>query len=202
MADFLCKSCDFEKYPECVICNIVNAKSLNDILNDAISTKNPFLVCKYNAQDFDGKTMKINKFCSGCNLCKIICKFGNKKLIVDEDLILSDLSRLNIYLSKLFPEYLIATEITVNGNFRKKRLDLVIKKNHEVLLVKVLSNIDKYGYYYRSYTEVIDELMDKFKNFNFIFKCLVKEKQLEKCNELSYENVITIEKLINRLNEE
>lgn len=202
MAEFLCKSCDFERYPECVICNIVNAISLNDIISNKNFVRSPYLVCKYNAQDFDGKIMKINNRCSGCNLCKIICKFGNENLIVDEDLLLSNLSCLNIYFSKLFPKYQIATEVSVNGNSRKKRLDLVIRKNNKVILIKVLPNIDKYGYYYRSYIEVINELISKFKDFNFEFKCLVKNNKLNKCKELFYKDAITVSGLISFLNGE
>lgn len=201
MADFLCKSCDFEKYPECVICNIVNGISINDLLKNQIFIKKPFLVCKYNAQDFNGMNMKITNRCQNCNLCKIICKFGNKNLVADEALLFDELSRLNIYFSKLFPEYQIATEVTANGNSRKKRLDLVIKKNNKIILIKVLSNVDKYGYYYRSYTETMNELVDEFKNFNFEYQCLVKKSEVIKCNELKYKNAITVDDLIKIISE-
>lgn len=201
MVDNFCKLCNFDKYPECIICNIINSVSLENLLTNKNLIKNPFLVCKYNAQNFNGKEMQISKLCPNCNLCKIICKFGNKNLIVDEDLLFSELPRLNIYFSNLFTEYQIATEVTVNGNSRKKRLDLVIKRKDKIILIKVLSNIDKYGYYYRSYTETMDELIDEFKNFNFEYKCLVKKSVANKCNELKYKNAITVNGLINIMKE-
>lgn len=199
MEKFLCNTCNFNGFPECVMYNIIDSVSLDDIINNHDLKKTPYLVCKSNAQLIENGKMNIKTNCNHCNLCKYICKFKNSDYSVDEKLLINDIPRLNIYLDTFLKSLQVATEVKANGNFRNKRLDLVVRHNKNIILIKVLTNIDKYGFYMRSYTQVVKEYSETYPEYHFSFKCLVDSSFYNKYNNSDFEKIVTINKLIEEL---
>ena len=67
----------------------------------------------------------------------------------------------------------------MKGNFRTKRIDLVIKKRNEIYFIKFLKTIDKISFYTRSYLEVIEQYKNLFPNYTFKNICLVNTRKLD-----------------------
>lgn len=160
-----CQGCpdkNIENLPNCIITEILQGCSLQDLISNSGSLSEN-LVCPKAAQDFNDGKLTINSSCSGCELCKICCNkitshdAYNQKL---EKLLLSDLSKLNIFFKHTFKSYSVGSEIQVSGNSRTKRIDLVLIKDNHIFLVKTLKDTDKINFYSRSYSDAIDSLKD------------------------------------------
>ena len=61
----------------------------------------------------------------------------------------------------------VASEIKAKGNARQKRLDLVLKLNENVYIIKILRSVVRTGFYYRSYEDSISTYIKSFPNLNF-----------------------------------
>ena len=87
----------------------------------------------------------------------------------------------------------IASEVLFNGNFRSKRLDLVIINDSKVFLVKILKDINKYDYYNRSLEYIKKEYTLLYSNLEFKSIFLVYNNSINKNDE----SIITINELLN-----
>lgn len=196
MNNDFCVGCPGVKQPTCAIKDIFNGITLNDIIS---KTKNPaskYLVCHKNAINIDDGSLIISEKCDSCGLCKISCcklmeKDYDKKI---EKPIFAELGRLNILMSNIFPDAFVATEVKTDGNFRQKRIDAVIGKDNSITLIKVLSNIDKYNFYHRSYEKIMEEFKNKYTEINFNIAFIVPESKINKARLLGYD-VISINEI-------
>ena len=188
-----CTGCDSIQYPQCAIFKIINTASLKALLDGKDLETNPYLVCHQNALKIEsGKMISLSK-CDNCMLCKIACNKISSCTIEIGDIeksILNDLGRLNIYASSLNPNSLVATEVKADGNYRQKRIDLVIKKNTSVVFIKVLQNIEKYKFYYRSYEEIAISYKQLYPKVDFYCKTLVPSYKKERANQLGNEVIL------------
>lgn len=199
METFSCNLCKFKNYPDCVFYNIINSISLEDMLNNDHLPKKSYLVCKNNSQIIKNGKLIINESCNNCNLCKFVCTYKADQYKVDENFLINDIHRLNIFLDVILEKCIVGTEIKANGNFRNKRLDIVIKHKNNIILIKVLTSIDKYGFYMRSYKQVANEYKELYPEYHFSFKCLVDSSFYNKYNNSDFEKIVTINKLIEEL---
>ena len=170
-ADF-CRSCperNINDPPNCIITQIIQGCSI-DTLFSKNKQKTDVLICPNFAEDFINGKLIISNKCVACELCYICC---SKKQAIPtlntnlENLILSDLNKLNVYYKTIFKDCTIGSEIQVSGRSRSKRIDLVICSNKMIYLIKTLSNIDRIKFYSRSYDETIEPLKLKFPEKNF-----------------------------------
>ena len=111
-----------------------------------------------------------------------------------------NINSLNIYLSVMCKECKIGSEIKSFGNYRQKRIDIVIQKDKTIYLVKVLSDLNKYRFYMDSYNEQIEAYNTTFKDCHFVAIQLVKQKEFLIANKKNL-NVVTITDLIKTLGE-
>lgn len=181
--DFCDKIC-FPTPPPCLVFKILRNNSIEDLLN-----KNKFLtvdnlVCHKCAQDIVEDKIVILENCDECMLCKICCpNFLNSNIVSSqiEKAIFSNLVSACIYFTATNPNLMICSEAKAVGNFRSKRIDLVIKQNKTVYLIKVLKNFDKSSFYLRSYENVKEYYSSLFPSYNFNIFCLVPENNAN-CN--------------------
>ena len=94
----------------------------------------------------------------------------------------------------------IGSQIKSFGNYRQRRIDLVIQKDKTVCLIKVLSDLNKYRFYMDSYNEQIETYNKTFNDYRFHAFMLVKQSVLSTANKNNL-NVITITNLINTFGE-
>ena len=183
-----CPGCTFNNFPTCAISNIVSASSLNDILEGKKLKTSLFPVCHKNAQRIvDNKITKTDA-CDNCSLCNYLCVSASNNLTpyaVSEKLLLSDLSRLNMYLQKAIPSAVVGSEIKAKGNAREKRIDIVVKKDSTIYLVKVLSDLDKIPYYSRSYNALLEFYNNEFNGFTFYTRLLIPAKRIDATGTIS-----------------
>lgn len=193
MADFVCRGCSFEKYPPCCICSIANGVSLTDILDEKQLKTSPYPVCGKLAQKIEQNQMHRLSGCNDCQLCEIVCK-GKIDTISDVDLlektVLSDLGKLNIYVSTVIPDAVVATEVKVPGNSRRKRIDLVIRQGQKVFLIKTLQDIEKYPFYLRSYREIITGFEKTYPSLSFFCQFFIPRAKIEKANKREYHYIL------------
>ena len=155
--------------------NIINNESLIMLEN---------FVCHKNAQYFSSGKLSILSKCDECGLCQITCPnisvdyttFFSAKL---ENVVFNDFGKASILFQSIFRGATVATEVQVKGNFRTKRIDLVIKKEPVVYLIKLLKATDKVPFYMRSYDEVIKQYQSIFPNITFHSLCLVPSAKLD-----------------------
>lgn len=191
MENDFCIGC--EGYPSCAIFGIANGVLLSDIINECLLKKIQYPVCHKNAQKIESGKMVTGPGCDGCTLCRIACS-KSESVAIDfravEKSVLSDLGRLNIFASSLNKNAVAATEVKTYGNFRQKRVDLVIKHGNSIFLIKVLQNLDKYNFYYRSYDEIIRDCQNRYPEFRFFHKTLIPAGKREQAEKLGLEFIL------------
>ena len=191
-----CTGCDSIKHPQCAIFKIINTASLKDILDNIELKAYQYLVCHKNAQKIESGRLISQTKCDYCMLCQIACNKVNScaiEIVNIEKLeksILNDLGRLNIYASSLNPNSIVASEVKAEGNYRQKRIDLVIKGDTSVVFIKVLQNLDKYNFYYRSYEEIVNGYKELYPEMYFFCKTLVSSDKKERANQLGYDVIL------------
>lgn len=190
-----------EKNPQCAIVELPQKSTLTNICEGKVVNTQEYLVCGRNAMNIDSG-LSITEDCNECKLCQVTCpqlETDVKDLNIDaiEKIVFNSFDKLGILIKGLFPTALVACEVQVEGNFRTKRIDVVVKQNKAIVLIKVLSNIDKVPLYSRSYEEVQNryvELVDT----KIISTCLVPTKKIDQALLFGFE-VTTIQKLIEML---
>lgn len=171
--------------PKCAITLISNNAYLEDILSNKKLPTQECLICPENAQEISENGIIITKKCSECTLCMLACPNVNMIFSKDffprslEKAILNDPGKACILFKCLFSKIQVASEVQVQGNFRTKRIDIVIKYDNNVLLVKLLNNIDKVPFYRRSYDEVIFQYEKNYSEINFKFFCLIPSDKMK-----------------------
>lgn len=175
-----CQGCpEIENIPLCAINYIPYNPRLEEIINDVDLNYTEVFVCHKNAQEINDNILNVKQNCDACGLCMVACtkyKIDNYKLLLTpnmEKVIFNDLPKASVLFQTLFPNTVVATEVQVKGNFRTKRIDLVIKNNSSVLLIKLLKNLDKAPYYSRSYNDVINYYRELYPNLSISSACLV-----------------------------
>ena len=157
MNKLFCNKCG-DTSPMCAIYNIPQNIKIDDLINQIDFFNQECLVCHANAQIIDDELV-INDKCDDCYLCQFACPeyecdFEDEKALKLEKIIINDFVKLAILIKSMFPQYVVGTEVHVKGNSRTKRIDVVIVTDTRIILVKVLSNVDKIPLYSRSYEEV------------------------------------------------
>ncbi|WP_317368351.1 hypothetical protein [uncultured Tyzzerella sp.] len=196
MDNNFCVGCPGIQQPLCAVKDIYNGITLNEVISKAKKSASKYLVCHKNAIKIENGAMVITEKCDSCGLCKISCsnqleKEYDKKI---EKPIFAELGKLNIFLSNIFSDALVATEVKTEGNFRQKRIDAVIGKENSVILIKVLANVDKYNFYHRSYEEVMKEYKNKYPELGINIVFIVPESKIKKARQLEYD-VICIDEI-------
>lgn len=198
-----CTGCTFVKFPNCAIQSIITAISLEDIITGN-STKNTlYPVCHKNAQSVTENIMTKGSLCDECHFCNALCINNEFKFSCDETIekiIFSNLNRFNMYLKRMLSKCIIASEVKAKGNAREKRIDIVIKKDHIIYLIKVLNDNDKIPYYSRSYTESTEYYSSVYSNILFKKVILLPQKHVDESCSLNH-NCKTVDELISELTE-
>lgn len=186
-----CVSCPGVDYPECAVKLINNSILFESMIKHTSFEGERHLVCYKNALTIQNHKIAIGEKCDDCGLCKLSCTH-NKDLVIEdkvEKTIFSNLGKLNIFLSSVFKSSLVGTEVKTSGNSRQKRIDAVIVNGKNVVLLKVLSNIDKYNFYYRSYLEIKKQCDDLYPEIEINIKMLIPTAKAEKAELLGYDYV-------------
>lgn len=174
-----CKGCEQNLCsPNCAIRLAPNNTYIEDMINNSKLSYLENFVCHKTAQELSNGKLSIQAACDDCGLCYISCPhtredytpFFTTKL---EKVFFNDFGRASILFQSLFPNALVATEVQVKGNFRTKRVDLVIKDSNTFYLIKLLKTTDKVPFYTRSYNEVIEQYSGTYPNYIFKAICLV-----------------------------
>ena len=155
-------------------------------------------LCPVNALEVDGNKVFKKENCIACNLCELkYIRLKNLDMEVPalSDYFMTDIKRLCIVLKYLYPNSWSACEVKVKGNYRNKRIDIVWKKGENIYIFKVLSNLDDYSLYLRSYKEIMNYLIINYPNHNTHLRMLVRNLsdfrlQVEKELVISYAEVI------------
>ena len=198
-----CIGCEPETRPTCAIYKIISSIDMDSFLHTINQKKTDILVCHCNAQEIKNNHLNIKDNCNDCNLCLLTCSkildenFFNEKL---EKILFSNLNLLNVYLSEMCKKCITGSEIKSFGNYRQKRIDIVIQKDKTIYLVKVLSDLNKYRFYMDSYNEQVETYNSTFDDYNFVALQLVKQNEFSIANKKNL-NVITISDLIKTLGE-
>ena len=164
--------------PFCAIGNDPSNAYIENIINNDNLSKLENFVCHKTAQDLSTGKLTILAKCDDCGMCQILCPnitvdyttFFNSKL---EKVVFNDFGKASILFQSIFPDSVVATEVQVKGNFRTKRIDLVIKKDSDIYLIKMLKSTDKVPFYMRSYEEVITQYSSDYPTISFHALCLV-----------------------------
>lgn len=170
--------------PKCAITCIPNNAYFEDMLDEKELQNQECFTCSKNAQEVTSGGIKITKKCNECGLCILACPYSHNIKLNEllnaslENTVLSDPGKACILFKCLFPECEVASEVQVQGNFRTKRIDLVIKQEGRVFLLKLLKNTDKASFYNRSYEEVILKYSGDYPGIQFDSLCLVPSSKL------------------------
>lgn len=191
-----CSKCKFIDYPDCVLKNIIKNISFEELLNNKLKYEQ-YPVCPLNAQIIHEGKLELTDKCDTCTFCQLLCvNYEKQDLSINnklEKIFFSDYNRLQMLLKKWNSTLKIASEVLFNGNFRSKRLDLVIINDSKVFLVKILKDINKYDYYNRSLEYIKKEYALLYSNLEFKSIFLVYNNSINKNDE----SIITINELLN-----
>ena len=189
----LCSNiCNKGGFPKCVIQEIFDSISLDDLIINDLKKTTKVLVCPYNAIEYNQKEILRNENCKECSLCEFVCKHEACNFRKLEKHLLKDCLKLNIFLKSFNTDIIVASTVTAPGNSRTKRLDIVAKNKNKIFLIKVLNNLDKYNFYKRSYQDVIDVYSELYGKQQFIFFALVPSSEKQKSK---YSDTVSIEDL-------
>ncbi|WP_396276441.1 hypothetical protein [Haloimpatiens lingqiaonensis] len=180
-----CIGCpEVKDMPKCIIQNIPSNSYIEDIIENSELKYSEYFICHKFAQGFENNKLVITPACDDCGLCQIACckktpaaitSLFNRKL---ESVLFRDLGKASILFQSLFPSAIVASEVQVKGNFRTKRIDLVIFLNKTAYLIKLIKNLEKIPFYSRSYGEVIDTYNKLYPNINFTYGNLIPTSKL------------------------
>jgi hypothetical protein len=144
-------------------------------------------------------TLSITSNCIDCNLCLLLCRCTNVHQLENdiiakcEPVVFVDTAKLAILLQKAHPQATIIHKLGVPGNYREKKIDLVLFKNTHLYLIKVLQNTTKYNYYVRSYSEVMPYIHSTYPNFTPMIIVLVPDNvEIDRIHNMSNSNVKTL----------
>lgn len=189
----LCNNiCNKIGFPRCVIQEVFDSVSLDDLIKDNLKKTTKVLVCPYNAIEYNQKEVLRNENCKECSLCEFVCKHKNCDFGKIEKHLLKDCVKLNIFLKSFDTDLVVSSTVTAPGNSRTKRLDIVVKNKNKLFLIKILNNLDKYNFYKRSYQDVIDVYNKLYGGHLFIFYALVPNSEKQKSKN---SDVVSIEDL-------
>lgn len=171
MIENFCKTCSFKDYPNCMVSKIITNEDFDNFINN----NNKYIeypVCHKNAQILSNGIMITNPTCDNCGLCKLACvSFELDSIKINdklENIVFSNLNLLNILLSNITNKNTqIGSEIHFEGNSRNKRIDIVIKHDKKIFLIKLINSVDKRDFYSRSYDEIIDQYSNLYKDYHF-----------------------------------
>ncbi len=180
-----CIGCpEVKDIPKCIIQNIPSNSYIEDIITNSKLKCSEYFVCHKFAQSFENHKLVVLTACDECGLCQIACCKKNPASVTSlftkklEDVLFRDLGKASILFQSLIPSAIVASEVQVKGNFRTKRIDLVIFLNDTAYLIKLIKNLDKIPFYSRSYGEVIDTYKEIYPNINFIYGNLIPASKL------------------------
>lgn len=197
-----CMTCG-ESAPECAIVKLPQKASIDAIVNGENLLDEECLVCHKNAQTLTDQ-LSINETCDECFLCQATCpaikiEWDKTKCDHFEPVVFERFDKLAILVKALYPQMTAACEVQVKGNCRTKRIDVVINREKQIYLIKVLSNIDKIPVYSRSYEEV-KQYYDEKLDADIKTMCLVPKKKKEQAVKFGYP-VVILEELLCLLEE-
>ena len=202
MDKLFCKKCG-ELSPKCAIYEIPQNIRIEDLVNQVGFSNQECLVCHVNAQTIE-EGLVINEKCDECCLCQfacpeISCEWHDDNSSTLEKICINDFVKLAILIKSIFPNYLVGTEVHVKGNSRTKRIDVVVVKESEIVLIKTLSNIDKIPLYSRSYIDVKNYYGEVFGR-EIKTVCLIPRKKKDNATMFEYP-FCTLDELIDELGE-
>ena len=129
--------------------------------------------------------------CDNCGMCDFLCNSVSAPqqfdLLSIEKMLVNNLNRLNMVMQVIMPEDTVATEVKAKGNARVKRIDLVIKTNNAIYLVKLLNDLDKYPYYSRSYSDMVGYYNGANNSFAFKKRIVVTSDKKMMAIQLGYD---------------
>lgn len=167
-----CTGCDFIKgqLPECTVAKITTMISLEELLADEYSLNRRYPICHKNTQKIVNNKLVISDECDSCHLCYVACpkteENHSDSISINDDEVLKDINLTNIVV-KYILGIPVASEVKAKGNARQKRLDLVLKVNENVYIIKILRSVVRTSFYYRSYEDSISTYVKSFPNLNF-----------------------------------
>lgn len=77
-------------------------------------------------------------------------------------------------------------------------MDAVVGKEDTIVLIKILTNLDKYNFYHRSYEEIKEEYQKQYPGLNIDIVFVVPEGKVKKAKSLGYD-VICIDEIRTRI---
>lgn len=199
-----CKGCEFSQYPPCAVQEIYSAANIEDIIEDKKIKQKMHPVCHKNAQTLINNRIERTEACDNCSLCELLCESsaGNDSSADEMDSIVSgSLNILNILFKHRLPEAVVASDVKVKGNAREKRIDLVVKKETSVFLIKILTDIDKCPYYLRAYEDAETYYKIKYSNCSFIKRIVIPTEKKSAANDMGYD-CRTLADIIKEIQEE
>lgn len=199
----ICKGCTFAQYPPCAIQKIYSASNIDDVIQGKHLKQIMHPVCHLNAQKLLNGKIERSKDCDNCGMCEMLCDMEAASGVdysKIEKIIFSNLNRLNTVISALLPSCVVVTEAKSKGNAREKRVDLVIKKGSNVYLIKMLTDIDKYPYYFRSYTDIKKYYQSIYNGISFNIITLIPARKTESADVAGYD-CVTMSDLISTIKE-
>ena len=189
-----CIGCETFSKPTCAIYSIISSIDIDSFLFKSNLKKTDVLVCHKNAQEIVNSHLNIKNICDNCGLCRITCSRITDTISISDKLeiiLFSNLNLLNVYFSKVFAQCKIASEVKSFGNYRQKRIDIVIKKKQKVYFIKVLSDLNKHRFYMDSYNEQAEEYNKNIKDYDFTAFALVSKDKTLLAEQMQL-NIITI----------
>lgn len=179
-----CTGCNINSnLPSCAVGYAPDNAYIENIINNDILPSAEHFICHKASQDLSGGKLAILDKCDDCCLCNIRCPYSNIDYTTFfspelENVIFNDLGKACILFQSIFPNSVVAAEVHVKGNFRTKRIDLVIKKDSDIYLIKLLKNTDKIPFYMRSYEEAINQYNITYPDIAFHSLCLVPNAKI------------------------
>ena len=196
-----CPGCNVsEGLPPCALNKAPSNAYIENIINESQLSYTDHFICHKFAQSYDSGKLIISSKCDNCGLCYFLCSninIDNPTITAKtEKVLLNDYGKASIFFAKLFSDSLVATEVQSSGNYRTKRVDLVIRSDRNVYLIKLLKTTDKTNYYLRSYNDVINHYSLEYPDYTFKAFCLLPSSVYKKCDEESVLDISALIKLI------
>lgn len=198
-----CTGCSFSQFPECAIQSIVTATALENIMIGTNVKTTLYPVCHKNAQNIHENRLVKGASCDGCLFCDALCvnyESNEETSQALEKIVFSNLNRFNMYLKRRLAQCVVGTEIKAKGNAREKRIDVVIKRNSVLYMVKVLADNDKFPYYSRSYAELVSYYSANYDGVVFKSIIVMPNNKIESARAMGYE-CYSLDELVKEITE-